>query len=223
MKHVAIIPARKDSKGFPGKNRIFFDQTADFLDEYNWFERIIVSTNDNVIVEKAQQRQYEVHPRSTELSGDAVSIKQVMESVIKDCQISDDYYIWLFYLPMIYKNIGDFQEARDIVELKHKKSLCGFVPAKTHPYLCWSFDEVKEKLKQYIENDVFRRQDLSAAWMPHHYLYCCLASELAHLNSELLNANTFPFFLGDKTINHLVEIDTPEDLEKWKNIEEKVG
>ena len=54
-KHVAFIPARKGSKGFKFKNRILFSHTANFINQIDWFDEVIVSSDDPVINELASQ------------------------------------------------------------------------------------------------------------------------------------------------------------------------
>ena len=88
-----------------------------------------------------------------------------------------------------------------------------FVPANSHPYNCWIYEN--NKLKQYILNNVFRRQDLPDAWELYHYLCCFKISELSSLDSQLINKKTFPIFLNKKTADKLIEVDTPEAFEKW--------
>ena len=36
---LVIIPARKNSKGFPMKNRLYFNKTAKFVKSLKWFEK----------------------------------------------------------------------------------------------------------------------------------------------------------------------------------------
>lgn len=216
--HIAFIPAREGSEGFRHKNRIFFANTADFLDSIDWFDRVIVSTNDPDIAEKAEKRNYTVHQRAEDLSGAAVSIKAVIQNVVKENALEPKTIMWLFYLPVLYKSKNDFQEAKQIIEKDAIKSLCSFIPARSHPYNCWKYDNDNNELELYIPNDIFRRQDLPPAWMHYHYLCCFKVSELQNLNSELINQNTHPIFLSNETADQLIEMDTPEDYEKWKKL-----
>lgn len=215
MRNIAMIPARMGSKGFKFKNRKFFDYTADFLGTVPWFDRIITSTDDPVVAEYAEKRGYELHNRPEELAGSAVSIHSVFDNVIPTMDIADDDIVWLFYLPVLYKDIRHFESARAVMESGRHESLCTFVPAKTHPFNCWKLDE-NGKLAQYVENDCFRRQDLPDAWVHYHYVYCFKASAIETLNSEMISADTHPVFLDEKTRDLLIEIDEPEDYERWK-------
>ncbi len=135
--------------------------------------------------------------------------------------IKDDDILWLIYLPLLYRNTDDFDKAKTIIESPQVKSLCSFIKAKSHPFNCWKYDEKNKILNKYIENDVFRRQDLPPAWEHYHYICCFKAGEIDNLNSELINSKTHPVFLDNKTTEKLVEIDTPEDYDKWKALSNK--
>ena len=216
MRHIAMIPARMGSVGFKFKNRKFFDYTADFVQSVDWLERVIVSTDDPVVGEYAGKRGFEVHQRPEELAGPAVSIHRVFERVIPDMAVRPEDVLWLFYLPVLYKDRDDFESARTIIEREDVDSLCTFVPARSHPFNCWGFDPAGSALFQYVENDCFRRQDLPPAWIHYHYVYCFKAAALSGLNSEMINSATHPVFLDDALRDQLIEIDTPEDYERWQ-------
>jgi CMP-N-acetylneuraminic acid synthetase len=218
MKHIAVIPARMGSVGFKHKNRILFDETADFLDNMPWFDRVIVTTDDPEIKAKSLRRGYTVHDRSEHLSGGDISIKQVFENLVLEMEIRPATVLWLFYLPIIYKMASDFNSARDIIECGTATSLCTFIRAKTHPFDSWAFDESTSTLSKYVPNDVFRRQDKPDAWEHYHYVCCIRADEIPQLNSELLNSSTFPIFLDDATERNLIEIDTADDFDRWNLI-----
>jgi len=219
-KHIAFIPAREGSVGFKHKNRLFFDNTASFLDNIKWFDSIIVSSNDPEIILQAEKHRYLAHNRSGLLSGPDVSIKSVIENVIIEMQLNPDDYIWLFYLPILYKDKNDFNKCKLLIESENIKSLCSFVGAETHPYNCWKFNQKNNQIEQFISNDVFRRQDLPDAWMLHHYLCFFQVKYFDNLNSELVSKDTYPFFIDNNKAKKLIEIDTLDDYKKWKKLRE---
>ena len=61
-RHIGIIPARKNSKGVPKKNRYLFDYLGTFLTKHGLFDQIIVTSDDPVLLEKA--RNFEPQPIS---------------------------------------------------------------------------------------------------------------------------------------------------------------
>jgi CMP-N-acetylneuraminic acid synthetase len=181
-----------------------------------WITNVIVSTDDVVVEEKTLSRGYTLHKRPNHLAGPAVSIKSVVVEMVEKMSFDGNEIMWLFYLPILYKNRDDFDDARRIIEQGKFGSMCTFVKARAHPFNCWQYDIEAQELKQYISNNVFRRQDLPAAWMHYHYVCCFKIRQLIELNDELLCNYTYPIFLPTSTSEQLIEIDTPEDYEKWK-------
>jgi len=221
-KHFAIIPARAGSVGLPKKNQILFDSTANFLKNLNWINETIVTSDDKVILDKAILNNFKEYKRSNYLSGSSISIKSVFKDLIDTLNFTEDCILWLFYLPIVYKNLTDFQNAKKIIEKNSIKSLCSFVPSKTHPFNTWVYDKKNRKINQFIKNDIFRRQDLPPAWMHYHYICCFKVSEINKLNNELINSETYPIFLSEEYSKNLVEIDTLEDLERWSQVNNKL-
>ena len=56
--HIAIIPARKNSIGYPRKNRLFFKYTKNFIKKINWFENIYLSSDDEWFEKKCKENKY---------------------------------------------------------------------------------------------------------------------------------------------------------------------
>jgi|OM-RGC.v1.012761399 CMP-N-acetylneuraminic acid synthetase len=220
-RNIAIIPARKRSVGLKHKNRVLFKNTADFLDTLEWFDEVIVSTDDQIICNYSLERNYLIHNRPDTLAGSSVPIKAVFESLVNEIPIGPNDFLWLFYLPILYKNKKDFDHSFELIMKGKINSLCSFIPAASHPFNCWKYDDQNKKLIQYIPNYVFRRQDLPPAWMLYHYICCFKAIELPVLNNELINENTYPLFLSKQKTDCLMEIDTPADYEKWLAISKK--
>lgn len=218
FEHIAVIPARAGSVGFPKKNQIFFNNTADFLDNLSWFDDVVVTSNDKIVLDKAKSRNYKLYKRADSLSGPEISIKSVFQDLLNSMILNENKVFWLFYIPILYKNVLDFEKAKSIIEQVNIKSLCSFIPAKSHPLNAWRYDEKKNKMMKYIDNDIFRRQDLPPAWTHHHYICCFKSSFLENLNNELLNSDTCPFFISEKDSKNLIEVDTLEDFKNWKKI-----
>ena len=214
--HIAIIPARKGSSGFKNKNSIFFDSLAKFVKSNNFFNRVIVSTNDYKVMVKAKKYTFEVHKRKLKFSRANVSIKSTLINIIKEKELFTipNLVIWLLYIPIVYRENKTFFKAKKIIEKKNIKSLCSMIRVNNHPFSCWRINN--NKISQYINNDIFRRQDLPDAYSHYHYICCFKVKEILNLNSELINNNTTPFILSKKLSSKLIEIDTKADFIKFK-------
>lgn len=218
--HIAFVPARSGSKGFPGKNSKFFEQTAQFISKSSLFDRIIVSTNDDKVIHKAKKCSFEIHKRKKRYAGPNVSIKSTIQNLINDLDFKKNDIIWLFYIPIVYKNLNDFKKAKRAFKNKKINSIISFFEVEAHPFHFWKYDRKKNKLRQFIQNDCYRRQDLPKAFKYHHYICAFKVSEIENLNSELINENTLPIFLNYETQSQLVEIDTRKNYYEWIKIKE---
>lgn len=194
--HIAIIPARKNSVGFPKKNRKFFFYTQNFLNKIKWFDKVYITSDDNWFKKHCKNKNYEFVKRDKKLSGNKISIKKVMEDIVKSKKIKAKVIIWLIYIPLMPKSKKLFEKTKKIIENKNIKSVCGFTKVKTHPFQSWYIK--KNKIFQYCKNNVFRRQDLPAAFAHNHVVCAFKSKELKKLNDELLNFNTQPIIINDE-------------------------
>ena len=87
-----IIPARKGSKGLPGKNAILINHTLSTIPNYVK-DSVIITTNDGKVVD--QSVGYQILLRNNELSGDDVSTKDVLLNVIQHYNIPDEEIIMM--------------------------------------------------------------------------------------------------------------------------------
>lgn len=84
MKAVAFIPARKNSKGIPGKNKKIFcgkplvQWSIDRAKESKVFDKIVVSSDDKDILKIASECGVEADKRSPELAEDETVLDDVM-------------------------------------------------------------------------------------------------------------------------------------------------
>jgi hypothetical protein len=84
---------------------------------------------------------------------------------------------------------------------------------------CWYIK--KNKPFQFIKNDLCRRQDFPLAYSHHHYISGFNVKSLNKLNNELIYKDTYPVLLNSKTSKKLIEVDTPEELKKFKKMNKK--
>jgi len=212
MNHHAIVPARKNSQGFPGKNRIFFERKIKFLKKIKFFKSIIINTDDTFLIKKSKKYNLEIYKREKKLSGPNISIKQVCNDMIKKSNFSKSDYLWLFYIPLLYNNKKLLIKIEKMLKKKKFKSLCTFIKCKTHPYNTWKIKN--DKPYKLINIDNFTRQSLPKIYEHYHHVCLFKISEINNLNSELIGKITFPYILDDNITEKLVEIDSPEDYKK---------
>tara|TARA_B100001250_G_scaffold254742_1_gene219180 strand:- start:7447 stop:8064 length:618 start_codon:yes stop_codon:yes gene_type:complete len=194
--HIAIIPARKNSIGYPKKNRIFFNHTKEFLRKIKWFKKIYLSSDDLWFEKHCKINNYQFLKRDKKLCKSNTSIKKVMVEIVRQKKIDDNCILWLIYIPLIPKSKKLFEKGKSIIQKKGIKSICGFTKVETHPYLTWY--SKNNKIYKYCKNNIYRRQDLPKAMMHNHIISAFKCGELKYLNDELINKNTKPIFVKNK-------------------------
>jgi len=218
LEHVAIVPARKNSKGLKNKNRKLFLNTAKFLKKISFLKKVIVASDDNQIEKKAKKNNFVFFKRSKKNAADNSSIKSLMEEVIQKKNLNKSTIVWLIYLTLPIKKMEDFKYAHKLTKKKNFLSLISFRKVLTHPFDCWI---INKKLKKFVKNDVFRRQDKPKMYEHHHYLCAFKVNELKKLNSELINQNTTPIIMEEG--NNFLEIDTKQDYINYLKIRKNLS
>ena len=118
LKHVVIIPARKNSKGLKNKNRILFENTAKFVKKISFFDQIIVASDDKQIENKAIKNNFIFYKRSKKNAMDSSSIKSLIKEVVKKKKLQKNMIVWLLYLTLPIKKINDFKKAYRLTKKK---------------------------------------------------------------------------------------------------------
>ena len=201
-----IIPARKGSKGLPGKNAILINHTLSTIPNYVK-DSVIITTNDGKVVD--QSVGYQILLRNNELSGDDVSTKDVLLNVIQQYNIPDEEIIMMLYLTYPERTWTDIEAALNFFLDNDAKSLLCRVDPKSHPYLCM-FSEEDSKGRQIVEHNLYRRQDYPECFELSHFICIFRANELEKLNKNLYNKDTIFY-----KIKRPVDVDTKEDLQRY--------
>tara|TARA_B100000035_G_scaffold259795_2_gene230537 strand:- start:1234 stop:1902 length:669 start_codon:yes stop_codon:yes gene_type:complete len=208
-----IIPARKGSKGLPGKNRILLKYTLDIIPEV-YYKKVIVSTDDNEIINtiKKNYKDILIHERSTASASDTASTKTCLSEVIKYFALEEKNIIML-YLTYPERNWQDINKAYNFFKFKSSKSLlCKLeISDHNHPYL-YMFETENYKGKQVVSHNLYRRQDYPKCFKISHMIAIFQSKYIKNLNSNLYNEST-DFY----NIEEIVDVDTLEDLNRVIN------
>lgn len=218
---LAIITARGGSKGIPGKNvvpvsgRPLIQWTIDAAKQSRYIDRLILSSDDPVIIEVATSAGCEApFVRDTSLASDAASSIDVVADALN--------HVPGFDIAVLLQPTSPLREAADIdsaIEQLHRAGAPACVTvreAEDHPYWTFKMGESGELLRFAAPDSrmITRRQDLPPAW--------CLNGAVYVTRIEwFLRHRTF---LSPETIgcpmpaSRSIDIDTYEDLESFKKL-----
>tara|TARA_Y100000591_G_C21853552_1_gene713342 strand:+ start:3840 stop:4562 length:723 start_codon:yes stop_codon:yes gene_type:complete len=213
-KILALIPARKGSKGVPGKNKKMIagkpliSWTIDFAIETKVFDRILVSTNDDDIINIVNEKKLEIpFSRPEDLSTDTSPTNELVIHCIEQLKMkkNEEYdYIVILEPTSPIRDIKDFFSAFDqLLSNSNAKSIVGISKVDAqHPVFLTkknkdSFISFYEPRK---ENSI-RRQDISPLYFFDGSFY------ISEVQSFLQNKT----FYHDQTLGY--------ELEKSKSFE----
>ena len=203
-----IIPARRDSKGLPFKNRKLLDYTINNI-PIELHEKTIVTTNDEKIIEKLSATNINVLRRDEQLCLDDISIKDVMLDVVKKFQMKSNDTIVMLYLTSPDRKFSDIKKILGYYYERKIKTLTCCVEPKTHPYLVL-FKKENQKGEQVIKHDLYRRQDYPECFEIRHFVCIFQVDEIQKLNSNMYNESTI-FYKIDSDI----VVDHENDLKEF--------
>jgi len=204
-----IIPARRNSKGLPFKNRVLFFATLHSIPK-EYYDNLLVTTDDDWIINICINQHIKYVVRPADLADDHASMKDVMRDVFKHFDdIVPNTNVIMLYLTYPERTWDDIKKAYDFfIDMGAKSMLCKKEIKSTHPYL-FMYELENNKGKQLVEHNLYRRQDYPKVFEISHFITIFKADELENLNLNLYNENTIFNPIDDK-----IDIDTEEDLKK---------
>jgi len=104
-----VIPARRDSKGLPLKNRKLLDYTINNIPT-ELHEKTIVTTNDEEIIKRLSSTKINVLKRDEKLCLDDVNIRDVMEDVANEFHMNSEDTIVMLYLTSPSRKFSDIKD-----------------------------------------------------------------------------------------------------------------
>lgn len=195
-----LIPARKGSKGWPGKNRMLFKYTAELVRVFR--SAVLVSSDDDEILEIASNYGFSAINRPVELSSDNADMVSVLKHVAALKGMSDDDVVVLLYLTSPGRTVSELNSAIELFMSSGSSSLVCRTPAKTSPYMC-----IYENGQPVIRHNMYRRQDYPKCYLVRHHVAIYRVSEIPRLNKLLFNDYTTWMDISDP-----VDIDYEKDF-----------
>ena len=198
-----LIPARKNSKGIPYKNRMLFEHTARIIpDEYK--QITYVFSDDKVVNSYADEYGFSRFNRHDSSAQDESTTKDMMLDFCSN--LEEDESIVMLYLTYPNRKWSDVSRAIDIFDSEGLSSLLCRQKLKQSPYLMM-FELEDGRGEQIIKHNFSRRQDYRKCFEISHCISIINKSELQNLNNDLYNQDTYFMEIEDQ-----LDIDFPEDI-----------
>ena len=214
---LAVIPARGGSKGIPGKNikliagKPLIAWTIEAAKQSKYISRIILSSDDDDIIQVAQQYGCEVpfiRPKSL-AQDDTPGVLPVLHA-IEQCPGYD--YVVLLQPTSPLRTVEDIDNAIEKV-LKEKALSCVSVKQSVEsPYWTYTLDDEKCRLNNVIDVsnlNISRRQLLPKTFVLNGAIYINSTKHLL-INKSLITTETIGYVMDDL---HSQDIDTYLDFE----------
>ena len=213
---LAIVPAKGESKRFPGKNlarlggRPLLDITVEKIRASGRFEQILVSSEDPRILEAAERLGAEAVPRPPELAQDPVQVGGVCAHLLTEEQAAGRTWPWfgVFLVTNPLIPVAAIQEAVDRFHATGARATASVVPIVHPPQRALRIRD--DRLEPFMD------VDLSLGAEAHEILYRhdggALILRTADFESDglLLAGDVRPIILDHE---NSVDIDTPHDLQ----------
>lgn len=210
-----IVPARKGSKGVPFKNRTLIHHVIDSIpDELK--KRIIVSTDDEYIIDEMSKKNIEVLKRKSELSTDESDVKCVIEDVIEKYNINKNDLIFMLYTVWPERTFEMIENVFNVFLKQKVDSLLCSTKVKTHPYMTF-YDKGDNLGELVVKHKFYRRQDYPKCFVINHLVTIFKCGIIKKLNTQFYNNKTY-----FHPVDELINIDSQVDLEKY-NLKYKKG
>lgn len=216
MTSVAIIPARGGSKGLPGKNIVDLSgkplivYTIVAAKKSKVFDRVVVTTDDEQIVEVSENAGAEVIRRPVQLAQDHSSSLDVIKHALNELELKGGVFCLLQPTSPL-RNATHIVEANEIYQRGKTTSVISAAELEHHPFKSLVSDgKGGYEPVSNISDLVSPRQKLPTAIAPNGAIYFCDVESFLDTN-EIFYPDT-KFY--QMSIADSVDIDTLTDLQQ---------
>lgn len=194
---LAIIPARGNSKGLPGKNlrmiagRTLLNWTIETAQQSKLIDRLVLSSEDDSIIRVAKQAGCEVpFIRPKALAQDSTPGIDPVLHALKELPHYD--YVVLLQVTSPLRSTADIDNAIMLCEQQQASACVSVSEAACHPDWTFSVDE-QHKLSSYTKKELAtHRQQLAKAYSLNGAVYVAKTEQLKK-NKTFLNDETIAY------------------------------
>jgi len=216
MRKVAIVPARKGSSRCVGKNTAIInglslvERTLNCLTDQHYFDQIIVSTDDEVIIASAQKYLVDVHLRDESLSDGQTRIIQVVQRVIKEYEIEENVAVAIIPVTNPLRKLQDIKEGFMTFQKSDRLKSVVSVCEVDHPIeLTWKISLAGD-LEAGHNITTTRKQDYTSSYRWNDAFVIDSAFNFLRKDRNLFGEQPIPFFMPPERSFY---IDYPWQLE----------
>ena len=211
---LAIIPARGGSKRLPRKNildlsgRPMISWSIDAGLKSKYIDKVVVSSDDDEILDVAKKFKAETVKRPGELASDIATLNDVVKHTLENIEEHD--YIVLLQPTSPLRNYKHIDEA---IKLLEKKSADAIISVcKTDHSPLWS-NTLQEDgaMQSFIKDDVIdkRSQDLNDYYRLNGAIYICKRDNFLKEETFFLKENIYAYIMNKESS---IDIDEEIDL-----------
>lgn len=214
LRVLAVIPARRGSRGIPGKNTIdlggqpLIQWTINAALNSKYIDRILVTTDDPKASRLARAQGLTVIDRPSLIAGDTATAAEVIAHVLS---FETEVDILMYLQPTSpLRQASDIDACLNMLNSTSAEGVVSVTEAVEHPEWMYRLDPADSTLEPIVPNHaLFRRQDLPRTVRLNGALYCAPARLL------LPDGNFFRLQLAgyEMPASRSIDIDSPEDLE----------
>lgn len=199
--NIAIIPARKGSERMPNKNRSKINGSSIFkiaLDQalrVKIFDRIIVTTNDEVLINESKNLPILIDRRPSNYSCKKTPLISVINYIISKFNIEDDANISLLTVTNPLREDIDILKPNKIFQESNRERRLLSVTEVDYPIeMTWKIGE-NGNLKSNFSIDTTRKQDFTKSYKWNDSIIIDKASGFSKNNQNLYGKDSIPYFM----------------------------